>query len=227
MPRDHEYIIEQYRSWLRNVYRQHRDLSLLEEITTVGTDACTKVRSQLHDPPPVPERIVPAEVRAEIDDLSGQNIRLTRSLEEAKAELGTLKDRVSRLAESYKEAKTEIATLKKRLTTAQATAAEAIKQKLPSHQGPATPNNETSSETGTMYMSRRGGELPLLLRLGLGRRRLPQKLNKARGRCERCLSRARTTRPPARGTPPRFRSCGATPIRWTGYGCRHRHWGER
>ena len=132
MPRDHEYIIEQYRSWLRNVYRQHRDLSLLEEITTVGTDACTKVRSQLHDPPLVPERIVSAEVRAEIDDLSGQNIRLTRSLEEAKG-------RVSRLAESYKEAKTEIATLKKRLTTAQATAADAIKQKLPSHQGPATP----------------------------------------------------------------------------------------
>ena len=118
MPRDHEYIIEQFRSWLRTVYRQHRDLSLLEEITTVGTDACTKVRSQFQDPPPVPESMVPAEVRAEIDDLSGRNIRLTRSLQEAR---------------------TEIATLKKRLTTAQSTAAEATKKNLPSHQGPATP----------------------------------------------------------------------------------------
>ena len=139
MPHDHEYIIEQFRSWLRNVYRQHRDLSLLEKITAVGTDACTKVRSQLHDPPPVPERIVPTEVRAEIDDLSERNIRLSRSLEEAKAEMGTLKDRVSRLTESYKEARTEIATLKSRLATAQATAAEATKQELRSHQGQAAP----------------------------------------------------------------------------------------
>lgn len=139
MPRDHDYIIEQFRCWLRNVYRQHRDLSLLEEITTVGTDACTKVRNQLHDPPPVSERLVPTELRAEIDDLSQRNIGLTRSLETAKTEIGTLEARVSRLAESYEKARTEIATLKKRLTTAQATAAKTAKQELPGHQGPAAP----------------------------------------------------------------------------------------
>ena len=55
------------------------------------------------------------------------------------AEIETLQDRVSRLAESYKEARTEIVKLKKRLTTAQTTAAAAIKQRLPSQQGPVTP----------------------------------------------------------------------------------------
>ena len=76
-----------------------------------------------------------------------RNIRLTTcSLDEMKAEIRTLKDRIYRLTASYEDAKTEIATLKTRLITAQATAAQATKKKLPSHQGPAT-NNETSSET--------------------------------------------------------------------------------
>ena len=144
MPRDHEYIIEQYRNWLRNVYRQYRDQSLLDEITAVGIDACKRVRSQLHDPPPVPERHVPVEVRAELDDLLERNIGLTRSLDEAKAEIGTLKDRMSRLSESYKEARSESATLTKRLITAQATVAEATKRILSSHQGPATPTTGRS-----------------------------------------------------------------------------------
>ena len=43
------------------------------------------------------------------------------------------------MTESYKEARTEIATLKSRLATAQATAAEATKQELRSHQGQAAP----------------------------------------------------------------------------------------
>ena len=124
------------------------------------------------------ERASERKAARERQDLLERNLRLTtRSLVEAKAEIGTLKDRMSRLTESYKDARTEIATIKKRLSTAQATTAQATKKKTPESPRPSHANNETSFETRTMPMWRRGGELPLLLRLGLGRRRLPKVLS--------------------------------------------------
>jgi sugar diacid utilization regulator len=94
------------------------------------------------------ERASERKAARERQDLLERNIRLTttRSLNEAKAEIGTLKDRMSRLTESYKDARTEIATLKKRQITARATAAQATKKKLPSHQGPATPTTRRAPE---------------------------------------------------------------------------------
>ena len=96
------------------------------------------------------ERASERKAARERQDLLERNIRLTttRSLNEARAEIGTLKDRMSRLTESYKDARTESATLtlKKRQITARATAAQATKKKLPSHQGPATPTTRRAPE---------------------------------------------------------------------------------
>ena len=124
------------------------------------------------------ERASERKAARERQDLLERNLRLTtRSLVEAKAEIGTLKDRMSRLTESYKGCENRNRDSQEAPEYRSSNDCPGDQEKTPESPRPSHANNETSFETRTMPMWRRGGELPLLLRLGLGRRRLPKVLS--------------------------------------------------